>query len=744
MLANALRLDPTRLTALRRQYVAAIEARFTRLAKAIWQSVVVQDDYGLVNPDITLQDIVSRPITNAGAYKFETDAGKVAAYQAWLQQQIDTGLVTSSNAGGQFGATYLNSAYKAGIIRGWQEANPNKASRILPDTGGTFGQFANESFGLPVRATNVEMIYTRSYTKLKGYTAQMAADTSSTMADALTRGLGAKDTARALVAQVGLAKSKALRLARTELTAAHADGQLDSYAEAGVRQVDVLAEWATAGDNRVCSMCSALNGFIITVAQARGLIPRHPNCRCAWKPVINTGKTSKKILGTDQLDAIKKSIAAEGRKGDKSTWAGAEVTPKDIKQLTLVEEQQAAAARRAAALRKTLGLGDAPPPPPPVVPPPKPTPPPKPKPKPKPVPKPAPAAKVPKPPKPIKFETVYSTKDAKPKPAVQTPAHMTFSGTRTSLTDAVHTRVAQGMGTAADVKAVGKLMREDILATAKSTTGRPVGQVLEEWGKAERAMEVNSKEFYRLLDQGDAKRGPAGTAKMNKLFEESKGLRQAVRDLRAEVPSNMEEIVAGKLRQIRDYREVAINHTPGSNASAISDAKAATGKLPYDWMQTYADYSKKYPIRSEVVDRGFFNGAENKLMTSGGDDVADRIQVMRHELGHAAEYMSQYVVASRPSPKNIGKLQREFLDSRIKKGEKPTRIYPNSRDPKVMREVGYKDDFLEHYMGKEYNSSTHFEILTMGVERITDERCMELMAMDPDYFDFVIGLMCGV
>jgi SPP1 gp7 family putative phage head morphogenesis protein len=73
---------------------------------------------------------------------------------------------------------------------------------------------------------------------------------------------------------------------------AHAEGQLDSFEDLGVRELGITAEWSTAGDERVCPRCSALEGHIYTVEEARGMIPQHPGCRCSWIPRTNT-KTDK-------------------------------------------------------------------------------------------------------------------------------------------------------------------------------------------------------------------------------------------------------------------------------------------------------------------------------------------------------------------------------------------------------------------------------------------------------------------
>ncbi len=80
------------------------------------------------------------------------------------------------------------------------------------------------------------------------------------------------------------AERRAQILARTEIIRAHAEGQLQEFENWKVLQVNVKAEWITAGDNRVCPQCADLEGSIFTIEVARGMIPLHAQCRCAWIP----------------------------------------------------------------------------------------------------------------------------------------------------------------------------------------------------------------------------------------------------------------------------------------------------------------------------------------------------------------------------------------------------------------------------------------------------------------------------
>ena len=73
-----------------------------------------------------------------------------------------------------------------------------------------------------------------------------------------------------------------------------------------------MAEWSTAGDDRVCPLCGPLEGSVMTVKEARGLLPRHPNCRCAWIPADKKRKEAGQKRGPARDAAVKKSIKAEG------------------------------------------------------------------------------------------------------------------------------------------------------------------------------------------------------------------------------------------------------------------------------------------------------------------------------------------------------------------------------------------------------------------------------------------------
>jgi SPP1 gp7 family putative phage head morphogenesis protein len=87
------------------------------------------------------------------------------------------------------------------------------------------------------------------------------------------------------VDKIGIVRGELL--ARTEIIRAHAEATLNRYQEFGVEGVTGDVELQTSEDDKVCELCKGLVGKVFTIEEARGVLPLHPNDRCAWKPVIN-------------------------------------------------------------------------------------------------------------------------------------------------------------------------------------------------------------------------------------------------------------------------------------------------------------------------------------------------------------------------------------------------------------------------------------------------------------------------
>jgi|GEM_PF-3399038 len=71
-----------------------------------------------------------------------------------------------------------------------------------------------------------------------------------------------------------------------------------------------------------CTLCKPLDGIVVTLKEARGKIPRHPNCRCAWTPAnVGENQSGQKRSKSSIAKSISASLAAEIPQRSKRTIA---------------------------------------------------------------------------------------------------------------------------------------------------------------------------------------------------------------------------------------------------------------------------------------------------------------------------------------------------------------------------------------------------------------------------------------
>jgi SPP1 gp7 family putative phage head morphogenesis protein len=335
------------------------------------------------------------------AWRFMKDSEKVESFNNWLTERTEEGVLEVGGDGNPWSSEYVNSAYRKGLVRSYVDTR-KVASGLKPADWYQGGreEFLRGAFAAPETKDKLQLLYTRSFEDLKGFTEEMGTQTSRILTDGLANGRHPSAIARSMSDNItSLQKKRALTIARTEIIHAHAEGQLDGFERLGVDEVGVFAEWQTAGDNRVCPLCSALEGVVFSVKEARGMIPRHPNCRCAYLPSqVGEGKSDKasqKVSMKGKKAAVQESISLEGKK---SKWVGAEKAG-DLKSIWSEQDKMKAALKAKA--KAKAGPAPTPTPSKPKT---KPSPKPKTKPSPKPKTKPEPKKPKPKPKSPSKPE----------------------------------------------------------------------------------------------------------------------------------------------------------------------------------------------------------------------------------------------------------------------------------------------------------------------------------------------------
>lgn len=292
--------DPTHTTLLRNMFARDMKRRFVEIVRAIKIGVDKNDCFGLKDKIHTFQ--VTPPAE--GAFAFARSQAKLAAFMKWLQQQVDKGLLTVrelEQVGTSIEAVWMNmylyDAYKRGVIRARMEMrNVGMDIPTIDETGGI-----GMVLGLPMHLERIGLIFTRTYTGLKGITDAMDHVISQILAQGMAEGDGPALLARKIVAAIdgtdlgklGItdrlgrfipAQRRAAMLARTEIIRAHHLATIQEYRNWAALEIYLKAEWKTGGDDRVCPECAKMEGKIYTLDEAEGMIPLHPNCRCIFLP----------------------------------------------------------------------------------------------------------------------------------------------------------------------------------------------------------------------------------------------------------------------------------------------------------------------------------------------------------------------------------------------------------------------------------------------------------------------------
>jgi SPP1 gp7 family putative phage head morphogenesis protein len=270
--------DPTRTKTLRADFERDVSSRLRSLKGDIREALVELDVLQLGEQESALRE------PNPREYRFLSDAEKRQRFQAWLREQIDSGVLEPTDGravrrGDNWTAQYVRRAYEKGVT---------DAGAELRQAGADVEQL-EDVFNQPIHSSKIELIYARTYDGLEGITQEMDTQISRVLSESIAEGVNPREAADRLTDRVdAVGINRAQTLAQTEIIHAHAEGTLDRYESEDFTEVEVQAEHLTAGDSRVCPECASLEGTTYTIQEARGTIPVHPRCRCSFSPVTDS------------------------------------------------------------------------------------------------------------------------------------------------------------------------------------------------------------------------------------------------------------------------------------------------------------------------------------------------------------------------------------------------------------------------------------------------------------------------
>ncbi len=244
------------------------------------------------------------------------DSEKVKKFREWLAKQVEEDVLDATTE--EMFKRFTKAAYQKGGARAFDDASKVRRLRDAGTKGDDFYQggreeFLRSAFNRPIAEERVAILTDRSFSDLRGVTDAMSAKMTRALADGLTRGDSPHDVGRALSDEVdGIGRVRGEMIARTEVIRAHSEGQLDSLEAMGVDQVGVQVEWEVTPDDRLCPLCESLDGVVLDLDDARGLLPRHPNC-VIGESVIKAGDALA-LMETHYTGQIIELVTAKGRR----------------------------------------------------------------------------------------------------------------------------------------------------------------------------------------------------------------------------------------------------------------------------------------------------------------------------------------------------------------------------------------------------------------------------------------------
>ena len=143
----------------------------------------------------------------------------------------------------------------------------------------------------------------------------------------------------------------------------------------------------------------------------------------------------------------------------------------------------------------------------------------------------------------------------------------------------------------------------------------------------------------------------------------------------------------------------------------------------------HPDVIKKMPRQKIEIQKGIRANYSTSRGSNGGLQLSNtNVATLVHEYGHGLESgMDDY-------------LNQALLFRKRRVGnEKLSIIY------KGTEEMGWKDEFFDHYCGKSYGGFLDYgntEIISMGLEQMV-RKPYTFFKQDPDYFNFILKVMWG-
>lgn len=289
---SPLQVDPSRTATIQRAFEEQFNRRFKTLQAAILSFAA--SDF--------------EPTTNA--FKFQASEAKLQNFEQWLVSKLsETMEAKDIHRDTDWWQTYIDQAYQQGSSRAYDSATSKGPAKDQKSKDQSFGA-KRQFFSTPGSAQlkeRLKLVAARTYKGMKGLTDQMKSQLTLALIDGMLKGENPRKLAMRLTETLDISKTRAKMIARTEIIRAHSEGTLATLKALGVTKVGVQVEIAVSGN--ACPICQKYKKRILTIEEAEGLFPLHPNCKCTPVPHVEDSPSPSKKRQQKRIErSIKSSV----------------------------------------------------------------------------------------------------------------------------------------------------------------------------------------------------------------------------------------------------------------------------------------------------------------------------------------------------------------------------------------------------------------------------------------------------
>lgn len=218
-------------------------------------------------------------VVNDSTYRYRLDEFVLDSLNDYIAELVDQ-MVMRADSGRPIVSASVEQAYQA--------ATAAEIASMAAQTR-EFRRTLEETLMSPAYRTRIGLVRARVFEEMRGFTDQTRTDLARTLGDGMGRGLNPRDIATQIADRIGVAESRALRIARTEINNAHRRAILDEDEQVNEEGIRTRLLWFSALSPTTRPAHASRHGRIYTKQEVDDFFSRDGNainCQCSVRSIL--------------------------------------------------------------------------------------------------------------------------------------------------------------------------------------------------------------------------------------------------------------------------------------------------------------------------------------------------------------------------------------------------------------------------------------------------------------------------